>query len=363
MKRRLQGLQSLQMDIPEEQDEFDAAIRAAVPSIEKVTLDSTRLISKQEIIGRGGNGIVFLAEFEGRTVAVKESRLENIEYVKKLSRMATAYSILSGIKYILFPLKLMYRKGSPGEGAPFFLLEIYPLCKVYQTPTSLQSLLFFLLNISTALCDMHKRGVAHLDFKQDNILLLEDQDGRYLPCLSDFGETRIFFPPPDEKPVISTTISLIINSAFIRSLFRQEKQAELFNTDQLNTEGLYYLIIFNTPYHLFPLIDQLLFGIFLIEFEKSPHLDQPFRIGRNIYSSSQHIRVSECGKNLVSMAMLHLYNYWAVNAKYSSLAHSTLVFNQTVLQRYGFAESIDPRTNLEILKKDFVIGLTSFPYR
>jgi len=170
-------------------DFIEAPATAAVPASEASGHAAGQLIGQYRVlreIGRGGMGIVYLAEDTrlGRTVALKsvaprfvadDSRRE------RLRREARAAASLShpGIATVYALEEFGTQLYIASEYVPGETLRD----ELSRGPLSVSRALETALNIARALASAHDRGIVHRDLKPANVLLTDDGQ----PMLLDFN--------------------------------------------------------------------------------------------------------------------------------------------------------------------------------
>lgn len=168
--------------------QFDA-LSAASQDAEDLGLESLSQYRRQRVLGRGGMGVVWLAE--------------QIFPVQRQVALKVASGVLSPITRTWFEVErlMLARMRHPGiaqlfdagelaDGRPYFVMEyvegvpITHWCK-YNRP-SLRARMELLRRICHAVQHAHSKGLVHRDLKPANLLVL-DVDGVAQPKLIDFG--------------------------------------------------------------------------------------------------------------------------------------------------------------------------------
>jgi serine/threonine protein kinase/Tol biopolymer transport system component len=148
----------------------------------------------EALIGRGGMGVVFLAEDLklSRKVALKVLAPELMteagfrERFQQESRMAAA---------IDHPNIIPVYAAGESEGQLFIAMRYVPGTDLRtlirdRSPLDPQRVLSIMRQVASALDAAHDRGLVHRDVKPANILLATDRDGREHAYLTDFGLTK-----------------------------------------------------------------------------------------------------------------------------------------------------------------------------
>jgi WD40 repeat protein/serine/threonine protein kinase len=143
-----------------------------------------------ERIGRGGGGVVYLAEQEEpvrRRVALKILRLgmdtQSVVARFEAERQALAMMDHPNIARVL-------DAGATDKGRPFFVMELVSgkrlsdYCEVHQL--SLRQRLELFIPVCQAVQHAHQKGIIHRDLKPSNILVTE-HEGVAVPKVIDFG--------------------------------------------------------------------------------------------------------------------------------------------------------------------------------
>lgn len=164
-------------------------------------------------IGEGGMATVYLAEHEGRRVAVKYLNPEiMLSQDTALDRFVREASLLKGIRHP--NIVRIYNLGVDQEDCPFLVMELVERAKTLATlievwrfrrsqagepdPATgrfraslvpLGVLLPLMRQVIGALSELHVRGIVHRDIKPDNVLV-SDVDGQCVAKLTDLGISK-----------------------------------------------------------------------------------------------------------------------------------------------------------------------------
>ena len=141
-------------------------------------------------IGRGGMGIVYLAEQDRplrRRVALKLIKLgmDTRQVIARFDAERQALALMDhpGVAKVL-------SAGASGTGRPYFVMELVrgPRITHYcdQFHLSTRERLELFLEVCRAIQHAHQKGIIHRDIKPSNILVTQ-QDGKALPKVIDFG--------------------------------------------------------------------------------------------------------------------------------------------------------------------------------
>lgn len=169
-----------------------------------------RLLSR---LGEGGMATVYLAELDGRRVAVKYLSTELLQsQASALDRFVREASLLKGLRHP--NIVRVYNLGVDQEDCPFLVMELVEDAKTLATlidvwrfrraqaglsgtdagryRTSLlplNILLPLLRQVVEALAELHAQGIVHRDIKPDNVLVTEI-GGRLVAKLTDLGISK-----------------------------------------------------------------------------------------------------------------------------------------------------------------------------
>lgn len=153
-----------------------------------------------EQLGRGGMGIVYLAEERGalrRRVAIKvlSGHTERDARRAEVERRVLARLEHPGIA-------ALYGGGSTAEGTPYLVLELVdgvPLAEYLgRRRLPLAERLQLFLDLSSAVQHAHVHGVVHRDLKPGNVLVGETGE-RAVVKVIDFGVAQLLDPDPNAR--------------------------------------------------------------------------------------------------------------------------------------------------------------------
>jgi len=145
--------------------------------------------SLEEVLGRGGMGVVYIGLHQktGRAVAVKVPILTDENATELRRRFATEAEVLTSFDHPgILPL---YEVGEDG-GVPYYAMKLAEgnlaehLTELTADP---KRMALYMAAVAEAVHYAHQRGVLHRDLKPQNILL---DDCRH-PLVADFGLARL----------------------------------------------------------------------------------------------------------------------------------------------------------------------------
>jgi len=153
-------------------------------------------------LGRGGMGVVWLAEHEliRKRVAVKVLH-EHLARDKRLvSRFLSEARTLTLVQHenIVAIYNLDMRQGRPYLVMEY--LEGESLATRVAEPLALPLVVDLLCQVCDALTAAHAHGVIHRDLKPGNVLLVPGGEGRPRVKLLDFGLAKSLLYPPERTP-------------------------------------------------------------------------------------------------------------------------------------------------------------------
>jgi CHASE2 domain-containing sensor protein len=147
----------------------------------------------EDVIGRGGMGVIFRAQQPGldRTVAVKVIAPDHAADPRFRERFAREARLAAAIDHPnIVPV---YATGEDG-GRLYLVMRYVEGVNLAQRlrdgPLSHAATAEIVAQVASALDAAHERGIVHRDVKPANILLVERAGGRAHAYLTDFGITR-----------------------------------------------------------------------------------------------------------------------------------------------------------------------------
>lgn len=151
-----------------------------------------------EELGRGGMGVVWLAEQEApilREVALKviKAGMDTREVIARFEAERQALALMDhpGIARVL-------DAGVTEQGRPFFVMELVeglPLTEFCEREKlTVRERLRLMRRVCAAVEHAHQKGVIHRDLKPSNILVSRGTDGEPVPKVIDFGIAKAVGP-------------------------------------------------------------------------------------------------------------------------------------------------------------------------
>ncbi len=223
------------------------------------TIDKYKLL---KVIGRGGGGVVYLAEEKNhihRKVALKIIRPE-IASKKMVARFKVEGQALASLEHS--NIAKIYTAGIYTAGTtthpkemPFLVMElvrgtrITDYCDTHQL--TLKERLDLFSKVCQAIQHAHDKGVIHRDIKPSNILVAEENE-EPLPKIIDFGIARsVLAEQADETPV-TITGQIIGTLAYMSPEQAEASQHEIDCRTDVYSLGvlLYELLIGCAPFDL-----------------------------------------------------------------------------------------------------------------
>jgi eukaryotic-like serine/threonine-protein kinase len=169
----------------------DAELRAPDPVLR---LSGIRIVRE---LGRGGMGIVYLAEREkdGRPLAVKTMSPQVAVHEQAVQLFLREVAILKTLRHP--HIVRFYLMGEHG-GRPYFIMEyvagrdLDSLLRTTAGRIEIPRAVALFDQVLDALGHAHAQGIVHRDMKPHNVLLAIDGDGREMAKVTDFGLARHF---------------------------------------------------------------------------------------------------------------------------------------------------------------------------
>lgn len=151
-----------------------------------------------EELGRGGMGVVWLAEQEApirREVALKviKAGMDTREVIARFEAERQALALMDhpGIARVL-------DAGVTDHGRPYFVMELVeglPLTEFCaQEKLAVRERLRLMRRVCAAVEHAHQKGIIHRDLKPSNILVTRGADGEPVPKVIDFGIAKAVGP-------------------------------------------------------------------------------------------------------------------------------------------------------------------------
>jgi len=168
----------------------DAAVESALEAQEAPRFP--RAFGPYELLselGRGGNGIVYLARRDGREVALKVLRRGFVADPVAVERFRREVEILRTAPH---PSIVPLLDSGIEAGEPWYAMERIDGSTLEDlrragTPPAVRELCAGLAQVADALSHLHARGILHRDVKPSNVL--RSDEGRYILC--DFGLAHV----------------------------------------------------------------------------------------------------------------------------------------------------------------------------
>jgi hypothetical protein len=157
----------------------------------------------RDILGEGGQGVVYRAEKKAQTAAIKTVRARRLT-PDRLERLQGEYEIfaqLAGKPHTVALLDSFSATTDAGETVPVLVLQhIAGAMSITQAAAALgwddTTKLAKVRDACDALIRMHDRGIRHFDIKPDNILV--DPEGEVR--VTDFGLSRAYSASVERPP-------------------------------------------------------------------------------------------------------------------------------------------------------------------
>jgi serine/threonine-protein kinase len=143
----------------------------------------------QEVLGRGGMGVVYKAWHLRlrRLVAVKMLLAGPYAQPQELERFLREAETIAGLRH---PNIVQVHEAGDMDGRPYFTMELVEGGSLFEklagTPQPARQIAFLVASVAAAVHLAHQEGIVHRDLKPGNILLTADG----APKLTDFGLAR-----------------------------------------------------------------------------------------------------------------------------------------------------------------------------
>ncbi len=158
----------------------------------------------REMIGRGGMGVVYLAQDTrlDRSVAVKSMPPGLMDNAPARTRFQREAKLLASLNHP--NIAVIHEIIEQEEGASYLVLEYVPgqtlAQRIAKGPLKLQEALTIALQIAEAVAAAHEHDVIHRDLKPGNIKITPENRVKVL----DFGLAKAVGGEPSEKPTTVT---------------------------------------------------------------------------------------------------------------------------------------------------------------
>jgi non-specific serine/threonine protein kinase/serine/threonine-protein kinase len=152
-----------------------------------------------EVLGKGGMGIVYLAEQKApvqRQVALKLIKL-GMDTHEVIARFQSERQVLALLNHP--NIARVFDAGSTEGGRPYFVMEYVPGVSLTRycddRRLGVEERVELLIQVCEAVQHAHQKGVIHRDLKPSNVLVMV-QDDRPVPKVIDFGLAKVIAGEP-----------------------------------------------------------------------------------------------------------------------------------------------------------------------
>lgn len=193
----------------------------------------------REVLGKGGMGIVYLAEQEQpirRQVALKIIKL-GMDTEEVIARFESERQALAMMNHP--HIAKVFDAGTTERGSPYFVMEYVPgipisdYCDEHRLNTSERLNLF--ISVCLAIQHAHQKGIIHRGIKPSNVLV-SIEDGKPVPKVIDFGVAKAMSQHLTEKTLYTQRGMLLGTPAYM-----SPEQAKLSGLDIDTTTDIYSL--------------------------------------------------------------------------------------------------------------------------
>jgi serine/threonine protein kinase len=145
-------------------------------------------VEKIEPIGSGGNADVYKATYDGETIALKEPRLQgtlHTDVAERFMKEAETWDRLDDHEYIVGVIDYS------SEPLPWIAMEYMDAGHLGERAGEMRmrSAVQTAIETTEGVRHAHRRGVAHLDLKPENVLFRSTDDGD-VPKVADWGLSK-----------------------------------------------------------------------------------------------------------------------------------------------------------------------------
>ncbi len=231
-------------------DERELDRLGAAPSADADQVDGYELL---EPIGRGGMGVVWLAEqLEPirRRVALKVIKL-GMDTEEVLARFEVEKQALARMGHP--NVAAVFDAGMTRRGQPYFVMEYVPGTSLTSYCDRERSSIEERLELFAQVCDgiqhAHQRGVIHRDLKPSNVLV-SSEDGRPRVKIIDFGLARMVASEDDRATLLTREGMLVGTPAYMSPEQASSSLEELDTRTDVYSLGvlLYELLAGDLPF-------------------------------------------------------------------------------------------------------------------
>ena len=205
-----------------------------------------------EELGRGGFGVVFLAEQQEpirRRVALKIIKL-GMDTKEVIARFEAERQVLAMLDHP--NIAHVYDAGATEHGRPYFSLElvtgeaITQYCEHHRL--SINQRLELFLQVCDAVQHAHQRGIIHRDLKPSNIVVTE-LDGQPVPKVIDFGIAKSTHMRLTEATLVTRYDLLVGTPAYMSPEQAEMSREEVDTRSDIYSLGvlLYELLAGSAP--------------------------------------------------------------------------------------------------------------------
>ena len=166
--------------------ELDAMVGAVLNGKWKLT----------KLLGYGGMGAVFAAQDlqQPRQVAIKMLHAEYVHEPRILERFIAEANTAQRLHHP--NITAVFDSGQAEDGSPYLVMELLKgksLADFLEPPRAIEvhTAAPIVYGVLQALAAAHAQGIVHRDIKPDNIFLVDDEDGRFLVKVLDFGIAKV----------------------------------------------------------------------------------------------------------------------------------------------------------------------------
>ncbi|MGC4121207.1 MAG: serine/threonine-protein kinase [Myxococcales bacterium] len=153
----------------------------------------------ERLLGRGGMGLVYLAEQVslGRKVALKVLR-SDLSQDGMSERFRREAQLLSSVEHpgVVRVIDFGHHEGSACLVMEYVEGESLEAVLLKEAPLSIERAEGLLGQLAQGLAAIHAKGIVHRDLKPENVTLSRGPDGREQARLLDFGIARLAEPEP-----------------------------------------------------------------------------------------------------------------------------------------------------------------------